>query len=86
MPLDPTVADMLQQIAQLGGPTSAEMGPVEARELYRVARAVSPKPDVASVQDAKAGDIPVRIYQVSDQGKQPGVVFFHGGGWWMGNR
>ena len=85
MPLDPTVAEMLQQIAQVGGPTLAEMSPFEARELYRVARADSPKPDVASIQDAEAGDIPVRIYKVSDQGKQPVVVFFHGGGWVIGD-
>ena len=66
MPLDPTVADMLQQIALVGGPTLAEMSPFEAREMYRVARGVSAKPDVASVQDAKAGEIPVRIYKVCD--------------------
>ena len=64
MLLDPTVADMLQQIALVGGPTLAEMSPFKAREMYRVARGVSPTPDVASVQDAKAGDIPVRIHKI----------------------
>jgi len=85
MPLDPTVEVMLQQMADAGGPALTEMSPPDAREMYRTLQAESPKPEVASVEDRKAGEIPVRIYKVSDQSNQPVVVFFHGGGWVIGD-
>ncbi len=78
MPLDPTVEVMLQQMAEAQGPALNEMSPPEAREMYRTLNAASPKPGVASVEDAKAGGIPIRIYKVNEQGEQPVVVFFHG--------
>jgi acetyl esterase len=85
MPLDPTVEVMLQQMAEAQGPALNEMSPPEAREMYRTLNAASPKPEVASVEDTKAGEIPIRVYKVSEQGEQPVVVFFHGGGWVIGD-
>ena len=85
MPLDPTVEVMLQQMAEARGPALNEMSPPEAREMYRTLNAASPKPGVASVEDVKAGEIPIRIYKVSEQAEQPVVVFFHGGGWVIGD-
>ena len=85
MPLDPTLVEMLQQMAEAEGPPLNEMSPFEAREMFRAMQAVLPKPDVVSVEDASAGDIPVRIYKVSEQDEQPVVVFFHGGGWVIGD-
>ena len=85
MPLDPTVEVMLQQMAEAQGPALNEMSPPEAREMYRTLNEASPKPEVTSVEDRKAGEIPIRIYKVSEQGEQPVVVFFHGGGWVIGD-
>ena len=85
MPLDPTVEVMLQQMAEAQGPALNEMSPPDAREMYRTLNAASPRPEVASVEDTKAGEIPIRVYKVSEDGKQPVVVFFHGGGWVIGD-
>jgi acetyl esterase/lipase len=85
MPLDPAVVTMLQQMADAGGPALTEMSPPDARKMFRAMQGVSPSPDVASVEDTLAGDIPVRVYKVSDQDKQPVLVYFHGGGWVIGD-
>lgn len=85
MPLDPTLVEMLQQMAEAQGPALHEMSPTEAREMYRAMQSVQPKPEVASVEESSAGSIPVRIYKVSAQSEQPVVVFFHGGGWVIGD-
>lgn len=85
MPLDPAVVEMLQQMADAQGPALTEMSPPDAREMFRAMQGVLSKPKVALVEDAKAGELPVRIYKTSDQDKQPVVVFFHGGGWVIGD-
>lgn len=85
MPLDPTVEAMLQQMADAGGPAMTEMSLSEAREMYRTMLAAMPKPEITAVEERTAGKIPVRIYKVSDQGDQPVVVYFHGGGWVIGD-
>lgn len=41
-------------------------------------------PEVASVRDAEASGVPVRVYDPAPGGAgRPLVVFFHGGGWVM---
>jgi acetyl esterase len=85
MPLDPTVEVMLQQMAEAQGPALNEMSPPDAREMYRTLNAASAKPEVASVEDTTAGEIPIRVYKVSEHGEQPVIVFFHGGGWVIGD-
>ncbi len=85
MPLDPTVKIMLEQMAQAGGPTLTEMSPPDAREMYRNLQSTSPKPDVMSVTNMDANGIPVRVYKMSEAPEQPAVVFFHGGGWVIGD-
>jgi len=42
-------------------------------------------PDIASVSDAKADDIPVRIYRPEGEGPFPLLVWYHGGGWVIGS-
>ena len=86
MPLDPAVVEMLQQMADAQGPALTEMSPPDAREMFRAMQGVLSKPKVALVEDAKAGELPVRIYKTSYQDKQPVGVFFHGGGWVIGDR
>lgn len=66
----------------------------EARRLYREARrAVQPDPpEMASVEDrlipGPAGSIPIRAYRplASEERRiLPALVFFHGGGWTIGD-
>lgn len=90
MPLDPQVKAFLDQLTALGGPPLNSLSPPEAREAAKMLGTFSGTPeDVASVQNrtipGAAGDIPVRIYTPVGSGPFPALVFFHGGGWAIGD-
>ena len=83
---------VLDRIAQSGLPLLHTVGAVEARRLYRETRgALSPSvPKVAQVRDfafpGPAGPVPLRFYRGPDtQDALPLLVFFHGGGWTIGD-
>ncbi len=94
MPLAPEAKAVLEWIAAAGRPPYHELSPAEARRQYREARApLQPAPpEVASAEDRRApgpgGPIPVRCYR--PLGSRPGeplpaLVYFHGGGWTIGD-
>lgn len=67
-----------------------ELTPPEAREAYRTMAALfGPGPEVAAVEDrtlpGPAGPLPVRVYRPEGAGPHPVLVFFHGGGWVIGD-
>src|SRR5215472_16457513 len=87
-PLDPVIAQIIP-LLPLRDP--ATMTPQSAREALRAlaaSRAAVPPPAVETVQDIKvrgaAGPLAARLYR-NARGKQPTVVFFHGGGWVAGD-
>lgn len=95
MTLDPATAAFLSDLADAGGTPFEEMASAaEARSVYRdLAKARmgdGPAPgDPCSVEEFKVDDMWYRIYRpltrtVSD-GPLPLVVFFHGGGWVVGD-
>ena len=60
------------------------------RQGYIMARAaLSEKPEVTNVEDraipGPAGDIPVRIYTPAGEAPYPILVYYHGGGWVIGD-
>ncbi|MBV8889978.1 MAG: alpha/beta hydrolase [Alphaproteobacteria bacterium] len=78
-------------VREAGRPAFESVGADEARELYRAGRHVlasDPVP-VYEVRDLYArgpgGDVRVRLYRPSPQPDLPGLVFFHGGGWVIGD-
>jgi acetyl esterase len=89
--LDPEAKAYLEASAALGLPALAEQGAETARRNNRL-RAPSlggePEP-VARVEDHRlpgpAGEIPVRLYAATTASPLPVVVFFHGGGWVVGD-
>ncbi len=85
MPLDPQAAALLASAA--GAPPVEEMSIEEGRaaleERLRLTGGVPE--DVASVRDAVAGSVPVRVYTPTGDLPLPGLVFFHGGGWVKGS-
>jgi acetyl esterase len=94
MELDPGARRVLDLIREAGRPPYESLPPSEARALYRKARALlQPEPPpVALVRDLAApaahGPIPLRLYRgAGTQGdrKLPTLVFFHGGGWVIGD-
>lgn len=93
--LDPDAAAVLKAFRDAGRPSYDTLTPADARELYLKARAVAhpEPPEMASVKamtvPGPAGAIPVRIYTPQTlrqaDGMAPCLVFFHGGGWVIGN-
>lgn len=84
MPLDPAYQAMLKQLAAVDGPSMVDVPPQEAREMYRAMQSMLPHHEVAETEDADADGVPVRIYRASEE-QAPCIVFFHGGGWVIGD-
>src|SRR5437588_3466537 len=89
MPLDPQIQAVLEQMTMLNFTLTQDMTPAQAREASKaLALPIEPEP-VANVENrvvpGPAGEIPVRIYTPQGKGPFPILVFFHGGGWVIGD-
>ena len=90
--LDPQAKALLDLMIQRGVPPTHTLSPQEARRFYRERRsATQPEPRaVAEVLDLTAsgphGDIALRLYRPADADRPaPTLVYYHGGGWTMGD-
>src|SRR3977135_1321672 len=93
--LDPDAAAVFRAFQEAGRPPYETVSPAEARELYLKGRLVTnpEPPELQSVRPltipSPAGPIPARIYTPiklrKAGGLAPGLVFFHGGGWVIGD-
>src|SRR5262245_24863745 len=90
MPLDPQAQSLVDAMAKLNLKPIEDSTPEEAREsmLSRTA-ALGPFPDVAAVTDRRVpvqgAEITVRLYAPAGAGPHPALVFYHGGGWVIGD-
>jgi len=94
MTIDPQAAEVLERAARANLPPYPQIGAPAARKLYRETRGAltPPPPEVAKVEDLEAsgpaGPIPVRLYRAlgseADE-RLPVLVYFHGGGWTIGD-
>jgi acetyl esterase len=90
MAVDPQVAFVLDLVVKSGRPAYHTLSPKEARQLFLETRPAStPQPPaIGSVRNLSAGSIPIRVYRpagVPDTTRLPVLVFFHGGGWVIGD-
>jgi acetyl esterase len=90
MSLDPQVQGLLDMMAGMGGPPLHSMSVEEARAGLVDMAALGGEPQVVgSVEDREIpgseSQIPVRIYTPKGAGPFPLLVYFHGGGWALGN-
>jgi len=92
--LDPQAKALLDLIAERGVPPTHTLAPADARALYRERRGFTqpPAPEVAECRELQAdgphGPIPLRLYRPpgSKAGTTlPALVYFHGGGWTIGD-
>lgn len=88
--LMPDIARALEFIAALGLPRLETLSPPEARTLSEALAAQRPVgPEVGEIVDGvypgAAGQLNYRLYRPATPGPHPLVVYFHGGGWVLGN-
>jgi acetyl esterase len=92
--LDPEAQAVIDLVVKSGRPAYHQLSPKEARQLFRETRpaATPPPPEIGPVRDLAAagptGPIPLRLYRprgVAASTALPGLVFFHGGGWVIGD-
>ncbi len=90
--MQPDVAMVLELMATLGLPPMDTLSPADARaHLAAIAEARPPGPEVGEVSDGvipgPGGDLPYRLYRPAGppESPRPLVVYFHGGGWVLGN-
>lgn len=88
----PDVAAFLAFLNAQEGPKMEELPPEGAREMFRMMGQLAdvPRGEIAKVEDrtipGPVGDIPIRIYDNRpDRAAGPVLVFFHGGGWVIGD-
>jgi len=88
--LNPQVESYLHGLSEQGLPPLYRLQLSAARETYRELTVPPEPPDVvASVRERAVpgpdGDVPVRIYEPRTEGTPAPLVFFHGGGWMLGD-
>ena len=89
--LDPQITALLKQMQEQGVPPVETMTPTQARETKNPVffKLAAPAEDVAGAEDllipGKGVEIPIRVYTPLGRGPFPILVYFHGGGWLIGN-
>ncbi|MCX4695626.1 alpha/beta hydrolase [Streptomyces sp. NBC_01408] len=88
MPMDPEIGALLKQFGVDGPPPATPPTVAEMRAGNRMlSLAVAPDPpiEVGSAEDDTVAGVPVRVYRPAGHGLVPTVVFFHGGGFIVGD-
>ncbi|MFN9773727.1 MAG: alpha/beta hydrolase [Burkholderiales bacterium] len=87
----PQARALLDLIEKSGIPATHTLTPAEARRFYRERRAFT-QPDAPALPvvrdlqaDGPAGPIPLRLYRPVAEGTLPVLVYYHGGGWVIGD-
>jgi acetyl esterase len=89
--IDPQARALLDLMVERGVPPTHTLTPDEARRFYRERRSVTqPEPPaIAEVRDLEApgphGTIPLRLYRPETGKVLPVLVYYHGGGWVIGD-
>lgn len=87
MSLHPQVQQLLERVARSPLPPYHTVSPFVARRIYRDTRAaLAPKaPEVADVRLLAFENFAIRAYRPVRDETLPALVYFHGGGWTIGD-
>jgi acetyl esterase len=87
MPVHPQIAELLLRAARSPLPPYHTVSAPVARRIYRDTRAaLAPKaPDVAEVRLLATETFALRVYRPVKGETLPALVYFHGGGWTIGD-
>ena len=86
----PDVVAVLSIMGEMGLPPFEQVSPEQAREISHAIVAASPPGlDVGEIKDGSLpgseGPLDYRLYRPATKGPHPVTVYFHGGGWVLGN-
>ena len=90
MAIDPQAQAVIDLIVKSGRPAYNTLSPKDARQLFKETRPASTPtpPQIGEVRDMLADSVAVRVYRpagVAADTPLPALVFFHGGGWVIGD-
>ncbi|MCY1279077.1 Carboxylesterase NlhH [compost metagenome] len=89
MPLDPQIAAVLQQFSGMPQPDYSQLDPVQYRQFSDNLMPPMPGERLFEVRNLKLagaeGELDARLYRPEDSDDLPLLVFFHGGGFVIGN-
>lgn len=90
MPLDAQTQDLLEQMVRQNALSPHTMTPLDCRQSFKASpMSFAEGEPIAHVEDRKipgpADSIPIRIYTPEGSGPFPVLVYFHGGGWVLGD-
>ena len=90
MGVDPQARALLDQVTAMGAPALHTLPVAEARQAIAAMSALQGTPEpIAQVENRRipgpAGELPIRIYTPAGSAPLPVLVYFHGGGWVIGN-
>jgi acetyl esterase len=87
MPLHPQAQAFLDAIAEKNPPGWEELSPTEGRKIFsEFGDLFGEGPAVARVEDhTTSGGVKLRLYSDEASGNQAATMYFHGGGWVLGN-
>ena len=88
--LDPQAKAVIELVIKSGRPAYHQLSPKDARQLFRETRPASTPtpPAIGEVKELHAEGIPARLYRpqgVSASTALPALIYFHGGGWVIGD-
>ena len=88
MPVHPEAQQLLAALEAAGLPPFEHMTVPQAREATKGFIDLQGEPEEIATEDrtipGPAGEIPIRVYTPAGQGPKPVIVYFHGGGWVIG--
>jgi acetyl esterase len=91
VPVNPQVQVLLDQMAAMDAPPIDELGPEQARQMFKTLGAMTQGEPIHQVDDRHVpsddGEIAVRVYTPEQAVGSPApcLVWFHGGGWVIGD-
>ena len=89
--LHPHARALLELIEKSGLPPTHTLSPADARRYYLERRSFTqPEPPALPVvrdlrADGPGGPVPLRLYRPAAEGTLPVLVYYHGGGWVIGD-
>jgi hypothetical protein len=89
MPLHPEAQQLLAALEAAGLPPFEHMTVPQAREAAKGFIDLQGEPEDLPTQDraipGPAEEIPIRVYTPAGDGSKPVIMYFHGGGWVIGD-